>query len=106
MIPERMWAEMPEVFDGMGFWQESQSADLVQYIRADLHEAEVARLTAERDAAVAASQKLAAENARLVEAMKELAKDPRDEGIAVGDGWDFYTDAVNYARAFLAGGDK
>jgi len=34
--PERIWAEMPEIFDGMGFWQENKSADLVEYIRAGL----------------------------------------------------------------------
>ena len=35
-MPETIWAESPEVFDAMGFWQEHQSADLTQYRRADL----------------------------------------------------------------------
>ena len=35
-MPERIWVEEPEIFDGMGFWQERQSAGLVQYVRADL----------------------------------------------------------------------
>lgn len=33
--PDFIWAEEPAVFDGMGFWQESESADLVQYVRRD-----------------------------------------------------------------------
>jgi hypothetical protein len=33
--PEKIWVEEPEIFDGMGFWQERQSADLIQYTRTD-----------------------------------------------------------------------
>lgn len=44
--PERIWVEEPEVFDGMGFWQETQSADLRPYTRADLLTAAIARAEA------------------------------------------------------------
>ena len=84
--------------------------------RADDAEAEVARLTAERDAAVAASQKLAAENARLVDFVSELAdykptiisgrrRDPQDD---VDDMMPLpeFEAFQDDARAFLAGGDK
>lgn len=30
-----IWVEAPEIFDGMGFWQERKSAGLIQYVRAD-----------------------------------------------------------------------
>ena len=40
--PARLYAEMPEVIDHMGFWQEHPSADLVEYVRADLVAALVA----------------------------------------------------------------
>lgn len=48
--PERIWAEMPEVFDGMGFCQEHKRADLVEYVRADIHAALVKRLWEAREA--------------------------------------------------------
>lgn len=47
-----------------------------------------------------------AENKRLREALEELARDPRDESVCVGDGWSFYTDAINYARAALKEADN
>jgi hypothetical protein len=34
--PDKIWAEMPEIFDDMGFWQERKSVDLVEYTRSDL----------------------------------------------------------------------
>lgn len=37
--PDKIWVEEPEIFDGMGFWQETKSADLVQYTRADIADA-------------------------------------------------------------------
>ena len=47
-----------------------------------------------------------AELARLREGLEELAKDPRDDSICVGEGWDFYTDKVVFARALLKGDAK
>ena len=43
--------------------------------------------------------------AALIEAEKALivlAVDPRDETVCPGNGWDYYTDAVNFSRATLA----
>lgn len=44
---------------------------------------------------------LRAEVEHLRAALRELADDPRDYGVAAGDGWAFYTDSVNFARAAL-----
>ena len=52
--PETAWLEEPEIFDGMGFWQETQSADLVEYVRADLHRTALDAEKARADAAEAA----------------------------------------------------
>ena len=55
---------------------------------------------------------LAAALINAVEALEELASDPRDDSVCIGDGWDFYTDTINYSRAALSeiraltGGDK
>jgi hypothetical protein len=31
--PDKIWAEMPEIFDDMGFWQEKPSAGFFEYVR-------------------------------------------------------------------------
>lgn len=49
------------------------------------------------------AEMLRAEVERLRAALRELADDPRDYGVAAGDGWAFYTDSVNFARAALKG---
>lgn len=33
-LPEIIYVEDPEVFDGMGFWQESEAANLTRYVKA------------------------------------------------------------------------
>jgi hypothetical protein len=33
--PDKIWAEMPEIFDHMGFWQEKPRAGLFEYVRLD-----------------------------------------------------------------------
>jgi hypothetical protein len=49
--PEKIWVEIPDIFDGMGFWQEQQSNSLVEYTRSAMIPtvADIARLTDERD---------------------------------------------------------
>ena len=38
-----------------------------------------------------------------LDALEELARDPRENnGRVLSDGWTYYTDAVNYARAAIA----
>lgn len=44
---------------------------------------------------------LRAENKLLREALIEIATDPRDDSVCIGDGWTFYSDVVNYARQVL-----
>lgn len=44
---------------------------------------------------------LSAENERLREALREVARDPREESTCIGDGWAFYEDAMNYAKEAL-----
>jgi hypothetical protein len=39
--PERIWADPPEIFDGMDIWRSDPGGKGVEYIRADLHRAEV-----------------------------------------------------------------
>jgi len=34
--PEVIFAEQPDIFDGMGFWHEDQHPSRTEYIRADL----------------------------------------------------------------------
>ena len=34
--PERIWAEPPDVFEGMGFWRSACEGIGVEYLRADL----------------------------------------------------------------------
>ena len=54
--PERIWADPPTTFDGMDIWHEEPCDVATEYVRADLYAAqaaEIARLTAERDAAMA-----------------------------------------------------
>lgn len=63
-----------------------------------------ARIIAALD--LTAVEAMQAENKRLREALEELARDPRDESVCVGDGWSFYTDAINYARAALKEADN
>ena len=58
--PVRIWAEEPEVFDGMGFWQENKSADLVEYLRLDAPPSEFAKVPAVQ-ALVAAAYEAAAQ---------------------------------------------
>jgi hypothetical protein len=106
-LPERIFAWNDNGFVGQtGGWSAKPlGPDETEYIRADLHEAEVARLTAERDAAVAASQKLAAENSRLLDAMREA----HAAWVSVCNAHDWDPDHLvqfKNARAFLAGGDK
>ena len=42
--PEWIWASEPDIFDGMGFWQDQPApeGDTTQYIRADVADALVA----------------------------------------------------------------
>jgi hypothetical protein len=61
-----------------------------------------ARLIAQAPALAAELIALREREARLVEALREIATDPRDTSICIGDGWDFYTDTVNFARAVLS----
>ena len=70
---------------------ESERATGVEYIRADLHDAEIARLTAELDAA-------RAENRRLREALERVA-DGGCERVYAGDCWTagYDPDAEEYA---------
>ena len=49
---------------------------------------------------------LRAEVERLRAALRELADDPREYSIVIGDGWGFYTDSVNFARAALSADDN
>jgi len=79
--PERIWAEMPEVFDGMGFWQEHKSADLMEYVRADI-----------------LAQTIAA-NAALVKRLEEA----RGVIELIADAYG--CECGETARAFLAGGE-
>ena len=46
-------------------------------------------------------RRLRKENERLREALIEIATDPRDDSVCVGDGWNFYSDVVDYARQVL-----
>ena len=34
--PETIWADMPDIFDGMGFWSEIEGTETILYRRADL----------------------------------------------------------------------
>lgn len=43
---------------------------------------------------------------KVVMDMREVAKDPREDSVCVGDGWDFYTDAVNFARKSITAYDE
>ena len=53
-------------------------------------------------ATLRASEAAAVARAVVLEAaLQELARDPREDGICAGDGWDFYTDSVNFARKFI-----
>lgn len=45
--PERIWAESPDLFDGMGFWPFTEHHTRTEYIRADLHDAAIAKARAE-----------------------------------------------------------
>jgi hypothetical protein len=45
--PERIWADPPEIFDGMDIWRSDPGGKGAEYIRADLHRAEVEALRAE-----------------------------------------------------------
>ena len=59
--PERIWADPPTTFDGMDIWHEEPCDVATEYVRADLYAAqaaEIARLTAERDAALAGAVKV------------------------------------------------
>ena len=59
--PERIWADPPTTFDGMDIWHEDPRDVATEYVRADLYAAqaaEIARLTAERDAALAGAVKV------------------------------------------------
>ena len=59
--PERIWADPPTTFDGMDIWHEEPCDVGTEYVRADLYaalEAEIARLTAERDVAQAGAVKV------------------------------------------------
>lgn len=61
----------------LGFWSDNPESCGSPYISADLV-------------------------AELVEALRELARDPRDTSTCVGDGWQFYEDSIAFARAALA----
>lgn len=40
--PERIWAEQPDIFDGMGIWHGAGDGPGAEYIRLDVHESAVA----------------------------------------------------------------
>ena len=64
--------------------------------------ASLAEVEAERDAALAQVAVVEADNLRLRDGLAEIAKDPRDDSVCIGEGWDFYTDQVMYAREIIA----
>jgi len=39
--PERIWAESPDIFDGMGIWHESGDGPVTEYHRSDLTDARI-----------------------------------------------------------------
>lgn len=69
-------------------------------------EVELLKLIGDYASAQAELATLRAENERLRSALSELAEDPRETSVCIGDGWDFYTDVVNFARAELLGCPK
>jgi len=89
--PKRIWA-WPH-FDGWitGDWSANTYHDerTVAYILASEH----ARIVAEKDAEIE----------RLRAALQVLTTDPRDDSVCIGDGWSFYTDAIEFARKALGG---
>lgn len=47
--PERIWAERPDIFDGMGLWHAQELTGIQEYVRADIARAQLAAVQAERD---------------------------------------------------------
>ena len=72
--PKRIWVEMPEIIDAMGFWQEQEYPGLLPYISlaaSDARiEAAVRALSAERDVTNACNRGLV----RLCEAVQTRAE--------------------------------
>jgi hypothetical protein len=115
--PERMWAEMPGIFDGMGFWREDEREDHVEYIRADI--------LAQALAANAALVKRLEEARELLELFCNIVEHSTvsDGMCCCGDDMDGHANPMNCghspvdhggytadgahkaARAFLAGGE-
>jgi hypothetical protein len=71
--PERIWADPPEIFDGMDIWRIDPGGKGVEYIRADLHRAEV-------EAAVKRALDAVMTRLQNVELPVEVADDTFDAG--------------------------
>jgi len=118
-VGDEMEGTMVKRYDIWGHYDDLETAEQDNgcWVKYDDHEAELATLRAElaewkeygKDRADQLVKGQAAhlaemvENKRLREALTEIATDPRDDSVCIGDGWNFYSDVVDYARQVLEG---